>query len=511
MTRRVPSPFFAAALLAALILFPAADGADGTLPPEGFSLEEAIAESAAALRAKIPAGARVFAGAFDAGGFGFFRTAVSAYVTDELAAALADGGIETARRAGLGYLYRALDYRFYDGPGGGGRALGKFLGAGWVVAGELADRDGAYRWRLEGISVETGLREVSVSLDLRRGALEELFGGQRDAVPPVRVAGAGTPWSAGGWLDRGLAACARDDYGRAVEDFGRAIKLDPALTAAWLLRGMALSAVPAGRTAGGGTPEAGGELRDRALADYDQAILLDPDFPNGYNSRGLAWYAKGDYDRAVADYDRAILLDPDYALAYYNRANARYNRGDYDSALADYDRAVAGYDRTLRFAPDFVSARRYSDVYNNRGVAYQAKGDYDRAIADHDRAVRLNPDSAANHYNRGRAYHGKKDYDRAVADYSQAIRLNPDYVTAYHNRGLAYHGKKDYDRAIADYGRAIGLNPDYAPAYAARGRVHDRQGRTALAVQDLERAILLDPDFQAAKDLLGEIRARRPD
>lgn len=50
---------------------------------------------------------------------------------------------------------------------------------------------------------------------------------------------------------------------------------------------------------------------------------------------GNAWYAKREYDKAIADYDEAIRLDPDYALAYMNRAAAYRTKGDTERAEAD--------------------------------------------------------------------------------------------------------------------------------------------------------------------------------
>src|SRR6516165_1397499 len=59
-----------------------------------------------------------------------------------------------------------------------------------------------------------------------------------------------------------------------------------------------------------------------------------------YYNRGLAYQEKGDNDRAIADYDQAIRLDPKYAFAYNGRGNAYKAKGDNDRAIADYDQAI---------------------------------------------------------------------------------------------------------------------------------------------------------------------------
>ena len=41
-----------------------------------------------------------------------------------------------------------------------------------------------------------------------------------------------------------------------------------------------------------------------------------------FNERGYAYYQKRDFDRAIADYDAAIGLNPQFAVAYNNRGNA---------------------------------------------------------------------------------------------------------------------------------------------------------------------------------------------
>ena len=72
---------------------------------------------------------------------------------------------------------------------------------------------------------------------------------------------------------------------------------------------------------------------DTAIADFDEAIRLDPKFAPAYVNRGLAYAAKGDLDKAFADCTKAIELKPDYADAYYGRGDAFLRKCDWDSRL----------------------------------------------------------------------------------------------------------------------------------------------------------------------------------
>ena len=49
---------------------------------------------------------------------------------------------------------------------------------------------------------------------------------------------------------------------------------------------------------------------DRAIADFGQAIRLEPKNVRIVMSRATAYEAKGDFARAIADYDQALKLDP---------------------------------------------------------------------------------------------------------------------------------------------------------------------------------------------------------
>ena len=60
-----------------------------------------------------------------------------------------------------------------------------------------------------------------------------------------------------------------------------------------------------------------GSVGERAIENYNKAIELDPNDADAYNNRGLAYYYLEEYERAIEDYNKAIELNPNYA--YNNR------------------------------------------------------------------------------------------------------------------------------------------------------------------------------------------------
>jgi tetratricopeptide (TPR) repeat protein len=106
----------------------------------------------------------------------------------------------------------------------------------------------------------------------------------------------------------------------------------------------------------------------------DNGYVIDA----AYLHRGIAYQQKGNFDGAIADFSEAINLNPAFADAYFHRGGAHRAKGDYDSAIADFDRAI-------QLDP------KDAEAYNCRGEVYSAKGDYDRAIADFNHALEFDP------------------------------------------------------------------------------------------------------------------------
>ncbi len=161
-----------------------------------------------------------------------------------------------------------------------------------------------------------------------------------------------------------------------------------------------------------------------------------------YNNRGIAYGNKGDYDRAIADHNKAIELDPRYAKAYNNRG-VDYADKDYEKALADYNKAV-------ELDP------KYAMAYLNRGNIFRKKkGDFDRAIAEYNKALEVDTKFALAYYVRGNAYSQKKDTDKAIADYNRAIEIDPRIIGAYYNMACLYSVNNHIAEACTWLNKAI--------------------------------------------------------
>jgi tetratricopeptide (TPR) repeat protein/tRNA A-37 threonylcarbamoyl transferase component Bud32 len=323
------------------------------------------------------------------------------------------------------------------------------------------------------------------------------------------------PASAAASIKRARSHFNHGRYVRAIADFAEAIRLEPDNAQAYYMRGYAYGKMG---------------LPDRAIADLDAALRLDPNLAWAHCRRGNAYHARGEYDRAIADFDAALRLDPGHAQAYNNRGYAHATKGDYERAIADYTeairlhpgharaycnrgfafhargqhrRAIADYSEVIRLEPN------NSRAYNNRGNAYRARGKLDRAIADFDAALRLDPNNAGAYLNRGITYLARGENPRAIADFDAALGLDPSLVRAYYDRGNAYRAEGDYRRAIADYSQAIRLDPKDARTFNNRGFAHALRRDDDRAIADYSAAIQLDPGFARAYKNRADIYARK--
>jgi Flp pilus assembly protein TadD len=80
-------------------------------------------------------------------------------------------------------------------------------------------------------------------------------------------------------------------------------------------------------------------LFDKAIEDFEKAIVLNPSQPEAYNNLGIAYARVGLVDKAFEQFNKTILLDQHQAMAYYNRGLLYLRTGDKERAAVDHQKA----------------------------------------------------------------------------------------------------------------------------------------------------------------------------
>jgi len=107
--------------------------------------------------------------------------------------------------------------------------------------------------------------------------------------------------------------------------------------------------------------------------------MLEFNLAQSHNNLAIALKRKGMYEEAIAEYQKAIKINPDYDSPYFNLGLLYLERGDYEKAIDNFNEA-------LRINPDFIKA------HNKIGIAYIKMGERDKALSHWRRSLALDPE-----------------------------------------------------------------------------------------------------------------------
>jgi tetratricopeptide (TPR) repeat protein len=143
-------------------------------------------------------------------------------------------------------------------------------------------------------------------------------------------------------------------------------------------------------------------------------------------------------EEALASYNRAVYLKPDYAEAFNNRGIALMELKRPADALASFEGAIV-------LKPD------YAEAHNNRSIALRDLKRPEEALASYDKAIGLQPDYPEAYSNRGNALNDLKRPAEALASFEGVIVLKPDYAEAYRNLSLCNLLMGRFEQALRQY------------------------------------------------------------
>jgi len=378
--------------------------------------------------------------------------------------------------------------------------IGRRLGATWVVVGGFQRLGELVRITANFVDVGTGAVKRTVKVDGRIGDIftlqdkivYELSHGLNVVLRGTEVAGIERKEThsveayaafARGMMNLRLAS--RDSIERAIAAFEEAIQHDPEYAMAWAtlggaytLKGSFLSiadlvrkGVEMERRAIGILPDlsdahnwlgAGllilGDV-DAAIASVTEAIRLEPDNGQAYQTLGRAyWVGKGDFPKAIPAFRKAIELNPEAGYSYLQLGLLLAWEGHFEEAEAVCRRAV-------ELQEQYISGNAGLQVIgaNARlGYVYYLQGRYQDAIRE---------------YERGLAFLGSSDH--ALKERT-GIEIMMKIGAAYHRWGKPEEATRFFERAMKAFEHHVSKGGDdpYTRYYIAcllslRGE-HDR-------------------------------------
>ncbi len=195
------------------------------------------------------------------------------------------------------------------------------------------------------------------------------------------------PQDTNAYVRRGIAYRDQGDRERAIAEFSQAIFLDPKNADAYYNRGRDLKALGRKRWA-------------EAKSDLAMAISLDPKNAKVHYVLGDIMIGENDIQGALAEYTQAIEIDPNYEDAYYSRGTL------YGILLNRYEEGERDLKKAISLNETDACAQ------NNLGDNYLRRGMYDKAMSQFNKAIAIDPKFSIAYANRAIIHRLRKQHIR---------------------------------------------------------------------------------------------------
>ncbi len=207
-------------------------------------------------------------------------------------------------------------------------------------------------------------------------------------------------------------------------------------------------------------------------------MRLRPNYPEGWNTLGLAFRGAGDLNGALGHFLQALSCREDFYPAHANAATALQELGRPDQAIPHLHRAA-------ELAPEPGPAR------TNLGLALLAASQFEEARAQFEVAVRLLPDSGIAHHNLGNALRLLGRTHDARACFLKAIRFDPSLTISYLHVGMTLRLEGSLNDALKWHKIAVEMEPNNPEFLAELADLHQKRDEPDEAIPCRRRVVEL--------------------
>jgi tetratricopeptide (TPR) repeat protein len=151
-------------------------------------------------------------------------------------------------------------------------------------------------------------------------------------------------------------------------------------------------------------------LYNEAIEDFNKAISLNPSYMEAYNNRAAVFEKTGQVDKAIADYQKAIALYPRRYEAYFN-LGLIYGKAGFSVAAMRY------------FSEAIAANPQFAEAYKNRGILHAESGKDALALDDFNNALDLDPNAGVVYVHRGNLYLRTGNKGLAATDFQKGCTL----------------------------------------------------------------------------------------
>jgi tetratricopeptide (TPR) repeat protein len=181
-----------------------------------------------------------------------------------------------------------------------------------------------------------------------------------------------------------------------------------------------------------------------------------------------------DPEKALADFDKAIELEPKEADHRLARADFNRRRGEFDKALEDIEVLLE------QNAEDACA-------YLAKAQILREQNKLDEALESLDKATELAPSAPAPYQQRGEIYRAKGDTQKAIEQFNRVLQLQPGFVLTLIHRAEAYLDNEQYDEALVDIEAVLKDNPSLTVAHGLRAQALEKLERLPEAIESMQK------------------------